>query len=121
MSIPLKRGRFFTGADDERSPAVAVIDEAFANKYFQDKDPIGTRLFLDEETSLQIIGIVGHVKQWSLDDSDSRASLQAQLYVPFRALPDNQLPVGGVGVMVRFQDGGGEGASPFFGSVRTAI
>ena len=121
MSIPLKRGRFFTGADDERSPAVAVIDEAFANKYFQDKDPIGTRLFLDEETSLQIIGIVGHVKQWSLDDSDSRASLQAQLYVPFRALADNQLPVGGVGAMVRFQGDGGEGASPFFSSVRTAI
>jgi predicted permease len=121
MSIPLKRGRFFTTNDDERSSAVAVIDEAFANKYFQDKDPIGTRVFLDEETALQIIGVVGHVKQWSLDDSDSRASLQAQLYVPFRALLDDQLPTGGVGVVVRFHGDGGNGASPFFGSVRTAI
>ena len=36
MGIPLKQGRFFTDQDDERSQPVAVIDEAFAHKYFGD-------------------------------------------------------------------------------------
>ena len=123
MGIPLKQGRFFTVADDQRAPAVVVIDEALANKYFKDKDPIGTRIFLDEETPLQIIGVVGHVKQWGLDSDDSQ-SLQAQLYLPFRAMTDPAMTgaVGGVGVVVRFQgEDNGTKASPFFGSVRGAL
>jgi ABC-type antimicrobial peptide transport system permease subunit len=36
---------------------------------------------------LQIIGVVGHVKQWGLDASDGQQSLQAQLYEPLRQLP----------------------------------
>jgi predicted permease len=120
MGIPLKRGRFFTVNDDERAPGVAVIDEAFANKYFKDTDPIGNRIFLDDETQLQIIGIVGHVKQWGLD-ADDKQSLQAQFYVPFRALRDNDLAgaLGGVGAVVRFKGNGSE-VSPLFGSVRGA-
>jgi len=34
MQISLKRGRFFTLADNERTTRVAVIDEALAEKYF---------------------------------------------------------------------------------------
>ena len=34
MQIPLKRGRFFTAADNETAPAVAVIDETLAAKVF---------------------------------------------------------------------------------------
>jgi len=84
MGIPLKQGRFFTNQDDERSQRVLVIDEAFARKYFPDTDPIGKRIHLnDGEEPPQIVGVVGHVKQWSLD-SDDKQSLQAQLYEPFR-------------------------------------
>jgi predicted permease len=91
MGIPLKRGRFFALQDDERSPAVAVIDEAFAHKYFPNTDPIGRRIrFDDEGEASQIIGVVGHVKQWGLD-ADDKSSLQAQLYLPFRAATDDAL------------------------------
>lgn len=99
MGIPLKQGRFFTPQDDERSVRVAVIDETFAHKYFGDVDPIGKRLFVDQDAPWQIVGVVGHVKQWSLDSSDGQ-SLQAQLYLPFKALSDNNLPTS-VGVVVR--------------------
>lgn len=120
MRIPLKQGRFFNANDDERGPAVAVIDEAFAKKHFSDKNPIGARIVIGE-TPLQIIGVVGHVKQWGLD-TDDKQSLQAQLYVPFRGLPDQQLPVESVGVVVRFngEDNGTE-ASPFFSAVRSTV
>ena len=119
MSIPLKRGRFFTATDDERATPVAVIDETFANKHFKDKDPIGSRILIDQ-TPLQIIGVVGHVKQWGLD-GDTPDRLQAQLYLPFRGMTDNNMPVV-IGAVVRFKgEGRGTEASSFFASVRSAI
>jgi len=123
MGIPLKRGRFFTENDNESAPAVAVIDEALAHKYFQDQEPVGARIFLNEETQLQIIGVVGNVKQWSLD-GDDRETLKAQLYFPFRAMQDNEMPgaVGGFGAMVRFKgESNGAEVPPLFASVRSAI
>ena len=44
MQIPVKRGRFFNDADNEHAPAVVVIDESLAEKYFPDRDPIGQYL-----------------------------------------------------------------------------
>jgi predicted permease len=107
MDIPLKRGRFFTKHDDAKSPLVAVIDDAFARKYFPDEDPIGKRIVLDDSSDrkLEIIGIVGHVKQWGLDASlDSKFPLQAQLYMPWMQANDSfvQLAPGGIDAMVRY-------------------
>jgi ABC-type antimicrobial peptide transport system permease subunit len=101
MGIPLKRGRFFTNQDDERSQPVVVIDEVFARKYFGDSDPIGKRIIQGGQDPQQIIGVVGHVKQWSLDADDSQ-TLQAQLYEAFRQFPDDAMRglAGGVGVVM---------------------
>jgi putative ABC transport system permease protein len=101
MGIPLKQGRFFNEQDDERSQSVGVIDEVFAQKYFPNEDPIGKRIHLGDEDSLQVVGIVGHVNQWSIDSNDEQ-SLQAQLYEPFRQLSDNWMKsASGVGVVTR--------------------
>jgi predicted permease len=119
MGIPLKQGRFFSRQDDERSLPVAVIDETFAGKYFGAENPIGKRLYLDVDDSWQIVGVVGHVKQWSLDSNDGQ-SLQAQLYLPFRALPDNNLPTD-VGVVVR-SSGASAGSGPeLYNSIRRVV
>lgn len=117
MGIPLKQGRFFTAADNERSTPVAVVDEAFARKHFPGKSPLGSRIYLNDELALEIVGVVGHVKQWGLD-SDDKQSLQAQLYMSFRAIPDQAMGggIGSVGVVVR-----SPGGSSSFGSIRTAI
>lgn len=123
LSIPLKRGRFFTHDDNEGAPPVAVIDEALASKYFKDKDPLGQRIFLTDDFALQIIGVVGHVKQWGLDRDDTE-TLQAQLYLPFRALQNDEMArtVGGIGVVVRFKgESSGPEVSPLFGSVRNVV
>src|ERR1044072_3334775 len=87
MGIPLKSGRFFTNQDDERSTPVVVIDEVFAKQYFGDTDPVGKRIVQDGQDPQTIIGVVGHVKQWSLD-SDESQSLRAELYEAFRQFPD---------------------------------
>lgn len=87
MGIPLKQGRFFSNQDDEKSVPVVVIDEVFARKAFGDESPIGKRIIQGDQKPQEIIGVVGHVKQWGLDSDDTQ-SLRSQLYEPFRQFPD---------------------------------
>jgi predicted permease len=117
MGIPLKQGRFFTDQDNERSQPVVVIDEVFARKHFGSVDPIGKRILQDGQDPQQIIGVVGHVKQWSID-SDEEQTLQTQLYEPFRQFSDNSMNglAAGMGVVTRF-----EGASAPFESIRHVV
>ncbi|MGB6690203.1 MAG: ABC transporter permease [Terracidiphilus sp.] len=88
MQIPLERGRFFTAQDNEHMPLVAVVDDVFAHKYFAGRNPIGQRIDIARpDRKLEIVGVVGHVKQWGLDADDTE-SLRAQLYIPCMQLPD---------------------------------
>jgi predicted permease len=106
MQLSLQRGRFFTAADDERSPAVALIDDTFAAKYFPGEDPIGHYIDLnmnpqdtDKVPNMEIVGVVGHVNQWGLD-TDATFPLQAQMYSPLAQMPDSVLKRGGLGADV---------------------
>ena len=118
MNIPLKQGRFFTNQDEQGAPSVAVIDEAFARKHFPGEDPIGKRINLGNDNDpFQIVGVVGHVKQWSLE-ADDRQSLQSQLYLPFRQVEGNP---SGVGVVIRADGITGKTGSAIFDSIRHVI
>jgi predicted permease len=118
MGIPLKQGRFFSNQDDERSQPLVVIDEVFARKHFGGVNPVGKRIMLDgEDKPQEIIGVVGHVKQWSID-ADEEQSLQAQIYEAFRQFPDNSMNglAAGFGVVTRF-----DGGSPPLDSIRRVV
>jgi len=71
IEIPLKRGRFFTDADDRKAPRVVLIDEALAERYFANRDPVGLRIKTGGPSSTQpwmtIVGIVGNVKSDGFD------------------------------------------------------
>jgi predicted permease len=104
MGISLERGRFFTSQDNQHAAHVVVVDDVFARKFFGDRDPIGKRINLNNKGGVaEIVGVVGHVKQWGLD-SDDKQSLRAELYFPYMQLPDDamRLSAGGTGVLVRF-------------------
>jgi predicted permease len=119
MGIPLERGRFFTAQDRERSHHVIVIDDVFARKFFGDQYPIGKRLNLVSlGGAAEIVGVVGHVKQWGLD-SDDKQSLRAQLYSSYMQAPDEimHLSSSGTGALVRI-DGNAEAAA---GAIRKAL
>jgi predicted permease len=96
MKIPLNRGRFFNDHDDERSPAVAVVDEEFVRKYFPGQNPIGKRVHLSHLEMggngkvFEIVGVVGHVNQWGLD-SDFKEELRAQIYFSCVQMPDDYI------------------------------
>ena len=88
MGIPLVRGRFINAQDNEHAPFVIVIDQDFAREYFPGQDPIGRRVnFGFMNNSGVIIGIVGHVKQWGLDEG-AKPLIGPQLYFPIAQVPD---------------------------------
>jgi predicted permease len=100
MGISLERGRFITPQDDEHSPVVIVIDDVFARTYFPGENPIGKHIHLATfKVEAEIVGVVGHVKQWGLD-GDAKSAIQAQFYHPFMQLPDNIMRLAATGVAV---------------------
>ncbi len=123
MKIPLLRGRFFDVHDDERAPQVAVVDEAFAGKFFPNQDPVGKRINLNNQNeygavqATEIVGVVKHVKQWSIATDEQ--SLQPQLYRPFMQLPDEAMALApsGIGIIVRTKTD----AAALFSTIRNAM
>jgi len=93
MQIPLERGRFFTDQDDDHSPYVVVIDDVLASTFFPNQNPVGRRIRLNgADRPAEIIGVVGHVKQWGLD-SDDQNTLRAQIYESLRQQPDQAMTI----------------------------
>ena len=84
LGISLVRGRGFTERDDERAPAVVVINQTMADKYWPGEDPIGKRVQLryNDSPPREIIGIAADVKQKTLTDKPS-----PQMYAPFVQAP----------------------------------
>jgi putative ABC transport system permease protein len=67
MGVPLELGRVFDDTDGEKSPAVAIVNEALVRKYFPGENPIGKRIKLpDLKTDrpwLTVVGAVANEKQ----------------------------------------------------------
>ena len=93
MGIPLLRGRFFSPEDTTNSPCVMVIDRVLADIYFPDSDPMGQTLSagFSPVGPCRIVGMVGHVKQWALNDSST--DIQSQAYFPLYQDPDQWVPL----------------------------
>ena len=105
MRIQLRRGRFLTPMDNQHSPSVVVIDDRFAELYFPGRNPIGRRINFDiVNMTPEIVGVVGHVKQYGLDEDASTPTL-AQCYLPVSQFPDSFAPLfaSNLGILVRTQ------------------
>jgi len=75
VGIRLLKGRRFSAQDDQRSPRVAIINEALARRYWPTEDPLGKRFrFGVSDTDKPLIEIVGVA-------SDTKA---ANLFAPPR-------------------------------------
>lgn len=75
LRIPLIKGRYLGDHDNQTASWAALINQAFAQKYFPNEDPIGQQILLryeswpiDEDHPRQIVGIVGDVRHWSLGE-----------------------------------------------------
>lgn len=100
MGITLQRGRFVTPFDNENAPIVIDIDDVFARTYFPGEDPIGKHVNLTQfNVRAEIVGIVGHVKQWG-PGTDAKAAIEAEFFYPFMQLPDKLMRMAASGVAV---------------------
>jgi predicted permease len=100
MGVTLERGRFITPQDDENAPIVIDIDDVFARTYFPQGDPIGKHVHLAGfQVEAEIVGVVGHVKQWGLD-ADAKSAIEAQFDYPFMQLPEKLMPLAANAVAV---------------------
>jgi len=90
IRIPLRAGRDFELRDDENAQHVAMVNETFVRRFISDRDPIGQHILVDrknvEPDSVEIIGVVGDVKQNQLG-----APTTPEMYRPFAQSPSGQL------------------------------
>lgn len=61
MHIPIVQGRPFDSRDLASSPRVAIINQAMAQKYWPNRNPIGGR-FRMEKATLEVVGIAKTIK-----------------------------------------------------------
>jgi predicted permease len=84
LGIPIVAGRDFTAQDDgPATPNYAMVNEAFARKYFPGRDPIGQQFGLVNDTApaspdIQVIGVIPDRKCRNL-----RETPPAQAYFPY--------------------------------------
>jgi predicted permease len=93
MGTRLLAGRDFTEQDDQKSTRVAIVNEAFARRFYPGEDPIGKRFSLgrSESTKNQIIGVVEDGKYAGLNENPR----------PYVGRPVWQSEVGATSVIVR--------------------
>jgi predicted permease len=74
IGTPIVKGRGISGQDMAVSRHVAVIDEAFAHKFFRNEDPIGKHFGRTPETSreFEVVGVVKDARY--LPSSPDRAA-----------------------------------------------
>ena len=99
LGVPLLQGRNITAADNEKSPAVVVINATMARTYFPGENPLGKRLQLGalpekDVPYMEVIGVVGDVLQGL--DTDPKA----EMYLPYRQA-DALLPVLQLSIVLR--------------------
>ena len=99
LELPLLRGRDFAPRDDDTAaPKVAVVNQAFAKKYFGREDVVGQRIGMGRETNAPDIEIVGLIRDAQY--SDVRAAPRPQMFIPYAQLSGNN--AGNAAFVVRF-------------------
>jgi putative ABC transport system permease protein len=90
FKIPLLRGRNFTEQDDGSAPGVAIINQAMANHYWPNGDPLKDSLLIGPnagpafvEPPRQIIGVVGDTRDRGLNSDPFPI-----MYIPLAQMPD---------------------------------
>ena len=88
LQIPLISGRVYDERDRADSAKVAIVNQAFAQRYFPAGDVLGKRVGFGCEDGLctTIVGVVGNVKQESIT-----AGASPEIYVPFSQMPMNSM------------------------------
>jgi len=122
VQIPLREGREFTPSDNESSVPVVIVNQAFAQKFFPNENPLGRRISITHEGVpaaardagsstrskwSEIVGVVGNVNEHL-----GQAVPRPHIFEPFLQRPD-----GSMNLVVRVRNEPGA----FAASLRRAV
>lgn len=86
IRIPLRKGRYFNEQDHRGGLGAAIINEALANQYFHNEDPIGKYISNiganqneGDPERWQIVGVIGNVHHRSLT-----VAPRPEIYLPYQ-------------------------------------
>jgi putative ABC transport system permease protein len=90
LRIPIQRGRDFTDADNlPAAPLRFIVNEAFVGKYLRDEDPLTKSISVDmadKNPMGEIIGVVGNLKEGSLDKGPEPTAYYVHAHLPYTAM-----------------------------------
>ena len=89
LQMPLIAGRAFTEADDPDTQRVAIVNRAFARKFFDGANPVGRHLDKD----MLIVGVVEDVAMAPGIDPVAPITDEATMYVPAAQMESRQISV----------------------------
>lgn len=106
--VPLRLGRLFSAADDRSKGLVAVVNNAFVDRYWPRAYPLGRYVQIASSPWVQVIGVVGDVRR-----ADARESPRPEVYLtPFQVSSSGEMTI-----VIRMMEGKLLG----HGEVRTAV
>jgi putative ABC transport system permease protein len=100
LGIPTVRGRAFLPSDDASAPAVILVNQAMARRFWPEGDPVGSRIVVGtaggqtvpgfEDPVREVVGVVADIREMGLDRSPKPTIYvpQAQAPTMLLALPD---------------------------------
>ena len=101
VGIQLRRGRFFTDADRDGAPPVAIINETMARRFWPQTEATGQRIVIrNEQFAREIIGVVSDVKHFGLEKETA-----PEMYAPFEQFVIDVMPM-----VIRVKAGAGDPA-----------
>ena len=111
LKVPIVRGRAFTSADKADSHGVAIVNQAFAEKYWPNQDAIGKRIHLTDpaKTAFEIVGVA----------KTSRYLFISEPPLPFVYLPFAQHPSSRMTLLVETIGDPADAGAPLRNIVRT--
>jgi putative ABC transport system permease protein len=83
MQIAVRSGREFSRNDRAGAPAVAVINETLARRFWPNENPVGKRVTsVRRKKTFEIVGVIGDVRPYGLG-----AKVEPEIYWPYMQEP----------------------------------
>src|ERR1700722_18210912 len=80
MGLALIDGREFRSTDDDKAPNVAIVNQAFTQRYFPNRNSVGRKFWLNRRDNPPGVGIVGGIANGGTDDLTQAPS--PEIYLP---------------------------------------
>ena len=90
LQIPMLQGRAFNERDTASTPAVAIVSESLARKYWPGDNPIGKRLKPISKVAHGALSweLSGDIRHWGAD-----VDIEPTAYYPYTQIPDTIRPL----------------------------